>query len=96
MTDLQHHGNLAQVPFPQETQRHGFSCPVAAHQPLEICRFCHRFAIGCDHDIQPLELSAICWSSGADLQQFHAKLLVEMQPLSQGLLEWHAHPAYPQ
>ena len=24
---LEHHGNLAQVPFPQKTQRHGFSCP---------------------------------------------------------------------
>jgi hypothetical protein len=31
---LEHHGDLTQSPSPQETQRHGFSCLVAAHNPL--------------------------------------------------------------
>jgi hypothetical protein len=31
---LEHHGDLAQCPASQETQRHGFSCLVAAHHPL--------------------------------------------------------------
>ncbi len=31
---LEHHGDLPQIPSPQETQRHGFSYLVAAHNPL--------------------------------------------------------------
>src|SRR6266700_5867337 len=64
---LEHPGDLAQCPASQETQRHGFSCPVAAHHPLEISRLCHWLAFSRDHDIQPLELSMICRPTGADL-----------------------------
>lgn len=31
---LEHNGDLPQIPSPQETQRHGFSYLVAAHNPL--------------------------------------------------------------
>src|SRR5713226_9897219 len=89
---LEHHGDLTQIPSPQETQRHGFSYLVAAHNPLYICRFCHRLARSRNHDIQTLEFSMICWPTGAYLKQFHAKLLCEMQLLSQCRVDWHTHP----
>src|SRR5207244_12846118 len=49
---LEHHGHLPQIPSPQETQRHGFSYLVAAHNPFYICRFVPDPALSSNHAIK--------------------------------------------